>query len=42
MEVVSPSCVDYACFLTECHSNSQGQSAAKRQGKFKQVLIVSS
>ena len=42
MEVVSPSCVDYACFLTECHSNSQGQSAAKRQGKFKQVLIVGS
>lgn len=41
-EVVSPSCVDHACFLTECRSNSQGQSAAKRQGKFKKVLIVSS
>lgn len=41
-EVVSPSCVDDACFLTECCSNSQGQSAAKRQRKLKKVLIVSS
>lgn len=40
-EKVSPSCVVCACFLTVCYSNSQGQSAAKRQGKFKKVLNVS-
>lgn len=28
-------------FLTVCYSNSQGQSTAKRQGKFKKVLNVS-
>lgn len=36
-EEVSPSC--RVCAL--CYSNSQGQSAAKRQGKFKKVPNVS-